>query len=92
MPPNDILLHTQIHTLLIRDVYGNKYRDLQANNMQRVRDLRTLSPNHGVYVFNPQGSRNPAQGTVQRVQEPEGTEDTKEATRQDPECMNSQKP
>ena len=46
---------------------GAKYRHAQSHLMQRVRDLGTLSPNHGVYVFNPQGSRNPAQGTVQRV-------------------------
>lgn len=66
---------------------GNEYRDPQSHNIQRVRDVRALSPKWGGLMksFSPQRSGTSEKRWQEEEDEPGGTEDTKKGplTQQD---------
>lgn len=58
-------------------VHGNKYRDTQLDDVQRVRDLRARSPKLGVSIKSSTlGTREHCGRDKERVQEPEWMEHT----------------
>ena len=79
MSPNGALLYSYHERSFLQQQIGSKkYRHLQSDFMQRVRNFETLPWMSPSNLF-PWGSGDPVEEKAERMQEPEGMEDTKES-------------